>query len=81
MPNCIKIDVEDAEHEVLKGAVEMLKQGPPLLIEVHRYDLVKFGSSEGKLSIFLESLGYKEVQVDRVSGRLEGLHHLLFLSQ
>ena len=54
MPDFTKIDVEAAGHdEVLKGAVEMLKQGPSLLIEVHRYDLGNFVSSEENLLIFI----------------------------
>lgn len=54
----IKIDVEAAELEVLKGGVECIKKyKPQFLIENH-----DFMDSElaGKVKEFLEKLGYKE---------------------
>ncbi|MBC1262420.1 FkbM family methyltransferase [Synechococcus sp. BSF8S] len=80
VPDLVKIDVEGAEHEVLKGAVELLKHGPPLLIEVHRFALGHFGSSAGLLERFLESFGYREERLDEVKGKLGDYHHSLFIS-
>ena len=41
----IKIDVEGAELEVLKGLSNTLKKGPPILIEINRPRLIKSGFS------------------------------------
>jgi FkbM family methyltransferase len=79
VPNLVKIDVEGAEHEVLKGAVKLLIHGPPLLIEVHRFALANFGSSTEQLENFLASFGYRQERLDEVSGKLGEYHHSLFL--
>lgn len=63
IPDLIKIDVEGAEHEVLKGARRTLSAGPDLLIEVHRYALPDFGSSEEALSEYLLSFGYRQIRL------------------
>ena len=79
IPDLIKIDVEGAEHEVLKGARRTLAVGPDLLIEVHRYALPEFGSSEEALAEYLLSFGYRQVRLpkDKVS-KLGGYHHSIF---
>jgi FkbM family methyltransferase len=57
----MKIDVEGAELEVLRGAQEMLKRhNPALIIEVHGFALPDFGASVEMLRDFLSSLGYLE---------------------
>ena len=57
----LKIDVEGAEAEVLRGGMELLQQHKPvLLIEVHTYALKDFGSSREELLGLLEGLGYEE---------------------
>lgn len=57
----IKIDVEGAEVEVLRGAENVLKQWhPKLLIEVHGFALPNFGTSVNELRDFLKHLGYQE---------------------
>ncbi|WP_138506400.1 FkbM family methyltransferase [Nostoc sp. PA-18-2419] len=57
----IKIDVEGAELEVLRGAEKLLKEWKPnLLIEVHGFALPNFGTSVEEFRDFLTSLGYKE---------------------
>jgi FkbM family methyltransferase len=78
VPNLVKIDVEGAEHEVLKGATMLLKHGAPLLIEVHRYELGEFGSSSEQLSSYLASYGYREERLDEVASNLGYYHHSLF---
>lgn len=79
-PSLVKIDVEGAEHNILKGAVRLLSQKVPLLIEVHRYELSNFGSSSEKLTSFLASYGYREERLDEVSSKLGDYHHSLFLA-
>lgn len=79
IPDLIKIDVEGAEHEVLKGAIETLRKGPALLIEVHRFALGNFGSSSDALVAFLANLGYQEHRLSEMESHLGEYHHSLFL--
>ena len=79
-PTFIKIDVEGAEHEVIKGAREMLlKHRPVLLIEVHRFALPDFGSSSEEFSELLLGLGYEEKVIEETDGKAGGYHHSLFI--
>jgi FkbM family methyltransferase len=79
IPDLIKIDVEGAEHEVLKGARRTLALGPDLLIEVHRYALPQFGSSEEALTEYLLSFGYRQVRLPKdKASKLGGYHHSIF---
>lgn len=61
----IKIDVEGAELEVLRGAKEMLREDQPVLaIEVHGFALPRFRASVRDLREFLESFGYTETLLE-----------------
>ena len=77
-PALIKIDVEGAEHEVLKGGSEILRKGPPLLIEVHTFALPAFGSSPEALREYLATFGYVEEQFSRMESYLGEYYHALF---
>jgi FkbM family methyltransferase len=56
----VKIDVEGAEFNVLKGMRRMLaRDRPEILVEVHPPQLRTFGYSVAALVSFLESLGYE----------------------
>lgn len=60
----IKIDVEGAEMEVLRGAENFLqKHRPVLLIEVHAYALPDFGTSSAEFTAFLDRFGYRETRL------------------
>lgn len=56
----VKIDVEGAEHLVLKGATDLLQhwQPPYLICEVTDQWLKEMGSSAQELITFLETFGY-----------------------
>lgn len=78
-PKLIKIDVEGAEHEVLKGAQETLSRFKPyLLIEVHSFALPEFGSSAEILSDFLNSIGYSKEIISETHGTDGEYYHALF---
>jgi len=62
----VKIDVEGAEHEVLRGMEHTLREYQPLLIiEVHHELLPLFGSSSEKLLDWISNLGYQITQIDQ----------------
>jgi FkbM family methyltransferase len=78
VPALIKIDVEGAEHEVLKGASETLKKGPPLLVEVHTFALPAFNSSPEELREYLATFGYVEERVSEMESHLGEYFHALY---
>ncbi|MEQ8384392.1 MAG: FkbM family methyltransferase [Coleofasciculus sp. A1-SPW-01] len=75
----IKIDVEGAELEVLRGAENLLKQWhPTLLIEVHGFALPNFGSNVNELRNFLKNIGYQESVLDSDGLCEENYFHALY---
>lgn len=62
IPDIIKVDVEGAGYQVLKGAEETLKRhSPTIFIELHYGGrLESFGSSAEEIHDFLTQLGYEE---------------------
>lgn len=66
IPEVIKIDVEGAEIEVLKGAKNVLKRYRPIIIlSVHPKHLRLLGDSIESLKILITSLGYRILGMDR----------------
>tara|TARA_B100000242_G_scaffold292842_1_gene269246 strand:+ start:501 stop:1265 length:765 start_codon:yes stop_codon:yes gene_type:complete len=59
IPNLIKIDVEGAEYEVLKGGKKTLSITNNLLIEIHNYKLSEFETSLDEILSFLKEFGFK----------------------
>lgn len=76
----IKIDVEGAELEVLRGAEQLLRQWhPPLLIEVHGFALPNFGASVEALRAFLTDLNYHETLLEGEQFQGERYFQALYL--
>lgn len=61
IPALVKIDVEGAEANVLRGMESMLSQPdrPPVILEVSEWSLVQMGSSKEELFDFMVGHGYK----------------------
>jgi len=78
IPDLVKIDVEGAEHEVLKGAVKTLRKGPDLLIEVHSFALPSFDSSPEALQEYLANFGYVEENLGQMESHLGKYYHALY---
>ncbi len=73
----MKIDVEGAELEVLRGATLLIaEQKPTVLLEVHPIDLRNFGASEEDVIHIVESIGYSGT---RLPGKFVGdTYHICF---
>jgi FkbM family methyltransferase len=78
LPALVKIDVEGAEHEVLKGAPNLLRRGATLLVEVHRFALPSFHSSPELLREFLEGFGYTETRLSEMKSHQGDYFHALY---
>lgn len=78
VPALIKIDVEGAEHEVLKGATKTLLKGPVLLVEVHNFALPSFNSSPEALRDYLATFGYEEERISEMKSHLGQYFHALY---
>jgi len=58
-PDIIKIDVEGAEYDVLKGGRETLVvYHPIILLEMHPHKMTRFGCTPQDIVRFLQKLGY-----------------------
>lgn len=58
-PDIIKIDVEGAEYDVLKGGRETLAvHHPTILLEMHPHKMSRFGCVPQDILRFLQKLGY-----------------------
>lgn len=64
VPDFIKIDVEGAEMEVLRGAEKVIRSRfPRLFIEVHGFALPNFGTNVEEVKGWLLGIGYVETRI------------------
>lgn len=71
-PDVVKIDVEGAELEILRGMQQLLtKHHPDIFVEVHPQFLSKFGANASDVLSTLENAGY---QIDVSEHRNEEAH-------
>lgn len=78
-PQVIKIDVEGAEFEVLKGAAEMLREYRPILIiEIHDFALPAFDTTADLIKNFLSARGYRNVEVLQAVSGSKAWHQAVF---
>ena len=61
LPDVIKIDVEGAEHEVLRGARQCLAHARVLCVEVHFDELPKFDADYRRVESLVSGAGFVEV--------------------
>lgn len=79
--DAVKIDIEGAELQALRGMRDtLLRHRPALLLEVHPTYLPLYGDSVGTLHAFLAELGYLWVVVEPGPPAEEG-HHLVAASR
>jgi FkbM family methyltransferase len=63
-PDVVKIDVEGAEVQVLRGMRTMLKRdAPSLVVEVHPERMAELETSSADLVMLLQSSGYKVAEI------------------
>jgi FkbM family methyltransferase len=75
----VKIDVEGAEHRVIRGARQLLEQQHPLLlVEVHEFALADFNTSADRFRDDLGRIGYEERVIDVVEGAEGRYYHALY---
>jgi FkbM family methyltransferase len=64
-PDCMKVDVEGYEHEVLLGAINTLKTHRPILfLEIHPFLLAANGTSVSAVADLLKQLEYEILGAD-----------------
>ncbi len=72
VPGFVKMDVEGAEYEVLKGARALLKDHQPILLsEMDDSLLTQFGTRASEVVLFLEDFGYQVIDA-RTGGKPRG---------
>lgn len=72
-PDLVKIDVEGAELQVLRGARDILRSNARLLVEIHPLALASMASSERELLAFAAEHGREVAPLDAPNH--QGIYH------
>lgn len=78
VPRLVKIDVEGAEILLLRGATEVLRAGPPIIMEVSEFSLTRMGGSKEELFALMAAAGYTARLLSRPSQSNATLHGIFF---
>lgn len=73
-PDVVKIDVEGAELQVLRGAPEILDSDAEVICEIHPAQLKALGDSEDEL---IEWVSQRGRALTRIDERSDGIYHAL----
>lgn len=75
MPDLIKMDVQGAELDVLKGAPEVLKHCNNIILEMQHVDYNKGAPKADEIIAYLESIGFENVSGMFCGGEVDGDYH------
>ena len=79
-PHVIKIDVEGADLEVLRGAKQTLRNARPILvIEVHDFALPAFNTEAKDIEEYLQGVGYAAPTVIQTGTGEKAWHQAVFM--
>ena len=75
LPDLIKMDVQGAELDILKGAPEILKHCNNIILEMQHVDYNKGAPKADEIIKYLESIGFKNVSGMFCGGDIDGDYH------
>ena len=75
MPDLIKMDIQGAELDVLKGAPEVLKHCNNIILEMQHVDYNKGAPKADEIIAYLESIGFYNVSGMFCGGEVDGDYH------
>lgn len=75
LPDLIKMDVQGAELDILKGAPEILKHCNNIILEMQHVDYNKGAPKADEIIKYLESIGFKNVSGMFSGGEIDGDYH------
>ena len=75
MPDLIKMDVQGAELDILKGAQKVLKHCNDIILEMQYVDYNKGAPKADEIITYLESIGFEDVSGMFCGGEVDGDYH------
>jgi FkbM family methyltransferase len=77
LPDLIKMDVQGAELDVLKGAGDVLKYCNNIILEMQHVDYNKGAPKADEIIAYLESIGFHDVSGMFCGGEVDGDYHFV----